>query len=146
MSSDAHQGGSLEDMAVSGTYIPGDAGQQRTIPSVPRPDQSDPSADYAHANPAHAADNTFDKPRSNQDRGPTAEVTTGTGDQLPSSIEKKRMDDADDPRAKGHDRYAKHARQNNPYDTMAGTDHGVEPAPGEEDMSQDALLDNRGAK
>ena len=92
MPSDPHQGGRLEDMAPTGTSIPGDAGNMRTIPSVPRPDQIDPNpADYSHANPAHAADNAFDIPRGTRDRGVTAEVITGIGDQLPGSVEKKNM-------------------------------------------------------
>lgn len=77
-------------MAALGTKIPGDAGQQRTIPSVPRPDQRDPPPDqFSHPNPAHAADNAFDIPRSTKDRGATGEVMTGTGDQMTSNIEKK---------------------------------------------------------
>jgi hypothetical protein len=44
-------------------------------------------------------------------------VITGTGDQLPSSVEKKNMDDAGrDPGAKGHDRHAKHAKQKSAFD------------------------------
>ncbi len=116
---------------------------------MPRPDQINPSSDLAHADPAHGADNAYDIPRSVNDRGQTGEVLTGTGDSMPTSIEKKNLDDANfDPRAKGHDRYAKHARQDNPFDSMkhgAGS-HDVDPAPGEEDMGQDELLDRRGAK
>ena len=90
MAQDPHQGGRLEDMAVTGTTIPGDAGVQRLIPSVPRPDQVDPPADtYSHPDPAHAADNAFDMPRSTKDTGVTGEVMTGTGDQMPSEIEKR---------------------------------------------------------
>ncbi|KAF2708923.1 hypothetical protein K504DRAFT_468147 [Pleomassaria siparia CBS 279.74] len=145
--SDAHQGGRLEDMAAEGTSIPNDAGVQRIIPSVPRPDQIDPSPDYSHSNPAHAADNSFDIPRSTNDRGVTGEVHTGTGDELPSSVEKKNMDDAGlDPRAKGSDRYMKHARQKDGFGLMAQGDHDVGEAPGEEGMGQDDLLDKRGAK
>lgn len=62
----------------------------RTIPSVARPDQIDPSpTDYSHPNPAHAADNAFDIPRGVKDRGVTGEIMTGLGDQMPTSIEKK---------------------------------------------------------
>lgn len=87
---DPHQGGRLEDMAAEGTTIPGDAGQQRLIPSVARPDQINPDpATYSHTNPAHAADNAFDIPRGTADRGVTDEVVTGVGGQMPSSIEKK---------------------------------------------------------
>lgn len=166
MAPDPHQGGRLEDMAAEGTTIPGDAGKQRLvrsehtynakalltrpqIPSVPRPDQKDVSADQSHSNPAHAADNAFDIPRSVNDRGQTAEVITGTGDQLSSNIEKKDLDDANfDPRAKGHAQYLKHARQDNPMDSLkhgAGS-HDVKAAPGEELESQEALLKKRGAQ
>lgn len=92
MAPDPHQGGRLEDMAAEGTNIPGDAGQQRLIPSVPRPDQINPDlASYSHPDPAHAADNAFDIPRGTADRGVTDEVLTGTGGQMSSSIEKKRL-------------------------------------------------------
>jgi hypothetical protein len=118
------------------------------IPSVPRPDQKDAPAEFSHANPALAADNAFDIPRSVNDRGQTAEVISGTGDQITSNIEKKNLDDANfDPRAKGHVQYAKHARQDNPMDSLkhgAGS-HDVEAAPGEEEESQEALLNKRGA-
>ncbi|KAI8942594.1 hypothetical protein NX059_000651 [Plenodomus lindquistii] len=149
MPQDPHQGGRLEDMAAEGTTIPSDAGTQRLIPSVPRPDQIDPPADQAHANPAHAADNTFDIPRSVNDRGQTGEILTGTGDQLSSNIEKKNLDDANfDDKAKGHDRYAKHARQDNPLDSdkHGASSHDVEAAPGEELLSQNELLEKRGAQ
>jgi len=90
MAPDPHQGGRLEDMAEKGTTIPGDAGVQRIIPSVARPDQVNPSAaDYSHPNLAHAADNAFDIPRGTADMGVTGEIMTGTGDQMPSNIEKK---------------------------------------------------------
>ncbi|KAF2265856.1 hypothetical protein CC78DRAFT_514854 [Lojkania enalia] len=147
MPTDPHQGGRLEDMAPTGTSVPNDAGKYNTLPSVPRPDQVDPSpVDFSHANPAHAADNTFDIPRGTKDRGITGEVMTGIGDQLTSNIEKKRLDDASyDPRAHGHQQYAKHARQHQP-DNMVHGDHNVQAAPGEELDNQDALLDRRGAK
>jgi hypothetical protein len=83
------------------------------------------------------------------DRGQTGEVITGAGDQVTSNIEKKNLDDANyDPRAKGHVQYAKHARQDNPMDSLKhGADsHDVEAAPGEEEESQEALLAKRGAK
>lgn len=116
---------------------------------MPRPDQIDPPAELAHANPAHAADNSFDIPRSVNDRGQTAEIITDTGDQLTSSVEKKNLDDAGfDPRSKGHDQYAKHARQDNPLDSSrhGATSHDVEAAPGEEEIRQEGLLEKRGAK
>ncbi|KAL5118128.1 hypothetical protein ACEQ8H_003963 [Pleosporales sp. CAS-2024a] len=144
MAPDPHQGGRLEDMAAEGTTIPGDAGVQRLIPSVPRSDQVDVPADQAHA-----ADNAFDIARSVNDRGQTGEVLTGTGDQLSANMEKKNLDDANfDPRAKGHARYLKHARQDNPLDSLkhGAGNHDVEAAPGEELETQDALLEKRGAK
>lgn len=119
------------------------------IPSVARSDQVNPPADFAHANPAHAADNAFDIPRSVNDRGQTGEIISGTGDQITSNIEKKNLDDANfDPRAKGHDQYAKHARQDNPLSSSkhGAKSHDVEAAPGEEELVQDELLDKRGAK
>lgn len=66
----AKQGGSLSDMAVSGTSIPGDAGVQNIIPSVPRPDQTG-------ANRSNVVDNATDIPRSSADVGATGEVSTG---------------------------------------------------------------------
>ena len=58
------QGGSLTDMAVEGTNVPDDAGTQRTIPSVPRPDQiTDPNTDpndLGASDLAGAADNAQD--------------------------------------------------------------------------------------
>ena len=64
MSSDPNQqGGSLSDMAVDGTKVPGDAAKPRMIPSVPRPgqaadDTSDPTAGATDL--AGAADNAQD--------------------------------------------------------------------------------------
>lgn len=83
------------------------------------------------------------------DRGQTAEIVTGTGEQITSNIEKKNLDDVNyDPRAKGSAQYTKHVRQDNPLDSLkhgAGS-HNVEAAPGEEELRQDELLDKRGAK
>lgn len=121
------------------------------IHSVPRPDQINPDPSLAHANIAHGADNAFDIPRSVNDPGQTGEVLTGTGDQLNSNVEKKNLDDANkEPGAKGHDRGAKHAlnRTDNPLDSLkhgAGS-HNVEAAPGEEQLSQNELLEKRGAQ
>ncbi|PVH95679.1 hypothetical protein DM02DRAFT_617734 [Periconia macrospinosa] len=148
MPQDPHQGGRLEDMAPTGTSMPNDAGIQRIIPSVPRPDQIDPNPGiFSHTNPAHAADNTFDIPRGPRDRGETGEIMTGIGDQMPSNIEKKTFDNTPyDPRAKGDVRTYKHDVQRNDFDLMAQADHNVRPAPGEEELSQEELLDKRGAK
>ena len=61
------QGGSLSDMAVEGTKIPDDAGTQRTIPSVARPDQitdfTNDANDYGSSTLAGAADNAQDNSR-----------------------------------------------------------------------------------
>ena len=83
-SSDSHQGGRLEDLAVEGTKIPNDAGVQNIIPSVPRPDQMAENADFSKDNLGAAdlqgaADNVTDMPRRNKDIGATSEVITGTG-------------------------------------------------------------------
>lgn len=50
--------------------------------------------------------------------------------------------------AKGHVQYSKHAKQDNPMDSLkyGAGDHGVQRAPGEEEDSEVALLDRRGAK
>lgn len=92
---DPHQGGSLADMAPTGTTIPNDAGKQRTIPSVPRPDQRAENPQYdndglAEPSLAAAADNATDLPRSTRDVGQTGEVITGVGNAVPTSMESKR--------------------------------------------------------
>lgn len=92
---DPHQGGSLADMAPTGTTMPNDAGKQRIIPSVPRPDQRAENPQYDNAGLAEpslaaAADNATDLPRSTRDVGQTGEVITGVGDAVPPSIESKR--------------------------------------------------------
>ncbi|KAK7630873.1 hypothetical protein IWX49DRAFT_575367 [Phyllosticta citricarpa] len=85
-------GGSITDMAVTGTTTPQTAGKQNTIPSVPRPDQS---GEKSELNPlgagsqAAAVDNATDIPRNPGDTGKTGGVVTGKGDQLPASVEKK---------------------------------------------------------
>ncbi|KAL8959431.1 MAG: hypothetical protein Q9183_005635 [Haloplaca sp. 2 TL-2023] len=65
---DSHpQGGSLSDMAVSGTTVPSDSATQRTIPSVARPDQvtqsSEDPNDMGSTDLAGAADNVSDMPK-----------------------------------------------------------------------------------
>ncbi|KAJ5994348.1 hypothetical protein N7451_010072 [Penicillium sp. IBT 35674x] len=93
----AHAGGSLTEMAPTGTSIPNDAAKQNTIPSIPRLDQRAKSSYFNfHAlgkpTTAKAADNAIDIPRSTCDRGQTGEVMTGTGNTLPAEIESKYMD------------------------------------------------------
>lgn len=84
---DPHAGGSLSEMAAGGTSIPNDAGEQRTVPSVPRPDQIEENPQFdnrgtAEPNPAFAADNATDVARSTRDKGGTGEVITGTGNTI----------------------------------------------------------------
>ena len=86
-SNDAHQGGSLEELAATGTKVPNDAGVQNLIPSVPRPDQLTEDSNFAKGNVGAsdlqgAADNATDFPRRNKDIGATSEVITGTGGKL----------------------------------------------------------------
>ena len=50
-------------MAVEGTNVPDDAGTQRTIPSVPRPDQITDPNDLGASDLAAAADNAQDVSR-----------------------------------------------------------------------------------
>ncbi|KAI9722232.1 MAG: hypothetical protein M1812_001704 [Candelaria pacifica] len=144
---DPHQGGNLSDMAVEGTSIPNDAGKQRIIPSVPRPDQISDSGDIAGGPTiASAADNATDMPRSTRDMGSTGEVISGVGDQIPAQAESKRMHyGANNPLAKGHDRYDKHSRdKESDLEKFAGEGAGVEPAPGEEGEDQDTIRDRKG--
>lgn len=111
MAPDPHQGGDLASMAKSGTTIPSDAGTQRLIPSVPRPDQTTLPADGLGADSvAAAADNATDIPRGPGDGGPQGEVVTGTGDGLPGVVQTKNLHpQASNPAAKGHLRDEKHS-------------------------------------
>ncbi|KAJ5914717.1 hypothetical protein N7504_003600 [Penicillium tannophilum] len=92
----AHAGGSLTEMAPTGTSIPNNASKQNIIPSIPRLDQRAKSSYFSFQAPgkpptAKAADNAIDIPRSTCDRGQTGEVMTGTGHTLPSELESKYM-------------------------------------------------------
>lgn len=114
MSGDAHKGGDLSDMAVSGTKIPNDAGTYEKLPSVPNPEQKAESQAYQHGLVgAGDVQGAADNPSSISDSGPgagaTGQVITGTGDQLPPGVESKRIDaqDATGPAAKGHARDGK---------------------------------------
>lgn len=142
---DPHQGGRLEDMAEKGTTMPSDAGTQRVIRSVPRPDQVEPD-DKTTSNLVKTADNPIDIPRSYRDTGMTGEVMTGTGDQLPATtVEHKNLaGGGDEAVAKGHSRTAKHVKQNETLeDKLASAGHEVEEAPGEERVEQDELRSRR---
>lgn len=152
-SSDPHQGGNLSDMAVDGTSIPSDAGKMRTIPSVPRSDQTpDNPAFNAHdlgpGGIQTAADNATDIPRRNKDIGATGEVITSTGDQLPAQVESKRLHfGANEPLAKGHDRVDKHRKQNeSDLERYAGDGAEVDAAPGEEEDNMDEVRARKGAQ
>lgn len=148
-SSDPRTGGDLSDMAVEGTSIPNDAGKMNVLPSVPRPDQmaENTAGGLGAADLSSAADNATDIPRRNKDMGATGEVITGTGDQLPGEVESKRLHyGANDPLSKGHDRYDKHVRQNeSDLERYAGEGAEVDPAPGEEEDSQDVIRDRKSA-
>lgn len=135
-------------MAKDGTSVPADAAAPRTIPSVPRPDQmgENISDDYsAPGGSAGAADNATDIPRTNRDIGVTGEVVSGTGDQLPSTIETKHLYFERNPAAsKGNMREDKQAKQMESNEEMfASEGPGVDPAPGEEGEGQAELRDKR---
>ncbi|OKL56667.1 hypothetical protein UA08_08309 [Talaromyces atroroseus] len=126
---DPHRGGTLSEMAPTGTTMPNDAGLQNTIPSKARRDQQeeDHRFDYdgiAQPSVAAAADNSTDMPRSTRDVGQSGEVMTGIGDSLPAEIETKNMHfQANDPGAKGRVRTFKHAaKTTGAFDRLAGED------------------------
>lgn len=112
---DPHRGGTLSEMAPTGTTIPNDAGLQNIIPSKARRDQQgeDHRFSYdgiAQSSIASAADNATDMPQSTRDVGQSGEVMTGIGDSLPAEIETKNMHfQANDPGTKGRVRTFKHA-------------------------------------
>lgn len=82
------QGGDINDFAKNGTSIPGDAGKMNTIPSVPNPQQK--AGEHSAPELAGAADNATEIPRNPGD-GPSNEVLTATGDQLPGSVTQKNL-------------------------------------------------------
>lgn len=115
--SSPHTGGTLSEMAPSGTTIPNNAGIQNTIPSVPRPDQRSENPQFDNAGlaeptSAFAADNATDLPRSTRDVGTTGEVVTGTGNSIGAGVERKRTQGANDPGARGDVRNLKHGNLN----------------------------------
>jgi len=132
-SQDAHTGGDLSEMAATGTKIPNDAGKMNIIPSVPRPDQdnSNPGG-IGSTSQAFAVDNPIDIPRQNKDMGLTDEIITGTGDQMPSTVEAKRLHyPANEPRAKGHERDHKHVAQTSDFERFQGEGGKMEDSPGD---------------
>ncbi|KAI4090683.1 MAG: hypothetical protein LQ344_004586 [Seirophora lacunosa] len=123
------QGGSLSDMAVSGTTVPPTSATQRTIPSVPRPDQtttstSDPN-DLGATDLASQADNASDMPKA------------PTGDAVPAEAASKRLHELGNPAlSKGHARYDKHVRQK-------GSDYERGAAGGGEEEVRDGVVGGR---
>ena len=176
-SKDPHQGGDLFDMAAEGTSIPNDAGVMNIIPSKPRPGEAEGSVNASQNPLAAAASNPADIPRGVRDMGATGEVETGTGyvvleaglctieadllldfrDALPAQIESKRLHySANNPLAKGHDRYDKHTRQKeSDFERYAGEGPGVDLQPSEDklagssdvpDEEVDRIVDSREQK
>ncbi|KAI4117505.1 MAG: hypothetical protein LQ345_002262 [Seirophora villosa] len=127
------QGGSLSDMAVSGTTVPPTSATQRTIPSVPRPDQttttsssSDPN-DLGATDLASQADNASDMPKSVTDTAPSSSIITATGDAVPAEAASKRLHELGNPDlSKGHARYDKHVRQKGSEYDERGAEGGGE--------------------
>lgn len=125
---DPHIGGTLSQMA-EGTAIPNDAGLQRLIPSLPRPDQLTENFQFdnqglAQPTMAFAADNNTDLPRSTRDVGMSGGVLSGTGDALNAEIESQRLQiGANNAGARGDVRRLKHANlTRGAYDRAAKED------------------------
>ncbi|KAI1781487.1 hypothetical protein F4818DRAFT_399143 [Hypoxylon cercidicola] len=79
------EGGDLSQMAKDGTSIPGDAGKQNTIPSVPNPDQKrNTGGGIGAASLNSAADNPVGAAK-NAD----SDAVTATGHSLPQSTAAK---------------------------------------------------------
>lgn len=83
-----------------------------------------------------------------KDSAATNEVITGTGDQLPAEVESKNLHfGANNPLAKGHDRYDKHTvDRESDIRRYAGEGVDADPAPGEEELPQDQIRDRREAR
>ncbi|KAI0181022.1 hypothetical protein GGR52DRAFT_15434 [Hypoxylon sp. FL1284] len=80
------EGGDLNQMAKDGTSVPGDAGKQNTIPSVPNPDQKqrDTGGGIGAASLSSAADNPVGSAK-NADN----DAVSATGHSLPQSTATK---------------------------------------------------------
>ncbi|KAI1402190.1 hypothetical protein F4819DRAFT_485808 [Hypoxylon fuscum] len=80
------EGGDLSQMAKDGTSIPGDAGKQNTIPSVPNPDQKhrDTGGGIGATSLNSAADNPIGGGK-NADN----DAVTATGHSVPQSTAAK---------------------------------------------------------
>ena len=95
--------------------MPNDAGLQRLIPSLPRPDQLSQNSQYDNEGLGEptttlSVDNMTDLPRSTRDVGMTGEVVSGTGDSINAEIESKRLQiGANGPGFRGDVRNLKHA-------------------------------------
>ncbi|KAI1761052.1 hypothetical protein GGR53DRAFT_469744 [Hypoxylon sp. FL1150] len=86
MSKDAKEGGDLFEMAKDGTTVPGDAGKQNILPSVPNPDQKyrDTSGGLGAGSLSSAADNPVGSAK-NVDN----DAVTATGHSVPPSTAAK---------------------------------------------------------
>ncbi|KAM0542860.1 hypothetical protein ACHAPJ_012583 [Fusarium lateritium] len=84
--SDPKQGGDLFDMAKDGTSIPGDAGKQNIIRSVPNPHQKDgEAAGGLGSTTLHgAADNALAEGEGRETG--VGEVISATGHDIPQSV------------------------------------------------------------
>ncbi|RMJ24720.1 hypothetical protein PHISP_04414 [Aspergillus sp. HF37] len=127
-SEDPHDGGTLSQMA-EGTSMPNDAGLQRLIPSLPRPDQLNENFQFDNQGlyqptEALAADNNTDLPRSTRDVGMSGGVLSGTGDTLGAELESQRLQvGANNAGARGDVRRLKHAKlTRGAYDRAAKED------------------------
>ncbi|KAF9772299.1 hypothetical protein IL306_010001 [Fusarium sp. DS 682] len=85
--SDPKQGGDLFQMAKDGTSIPGDAGKQNTISSVPNPHQRDGEAagGLGSTDLAGAADNAVLSASEGRKFG-VGEGISATGHDIPQSV------------------------------------------------------------
>ncbi|KAK1522734.1 hypothetical protein CPAR01_14277 [Colletotrichum paranaense] len=82
---DAKQGGDLYDMAKDGTKVPGDAGKQNIIKSVPNPHQQESAPGELGSTTLHgAADNALN---TNEGRASgVGEGISATGHEIPQSV------------------------------------------------------------
>ena len=117
------------------------------IPSKPNPHQmSDPMGGLGAPEGASAADNPTDMPRNPRDMGSSGDVITGIGDQMPSEVNTKNAHyGGGNSLAKGSERYDKHTKsKESDLETKAAAGAETVPAPGEENLSQDAIRARKG--
>lgn len=142
------------DMAKDGTSIPGDAGKQRTILSVPNPrqaansDNSSAEAGLGAPNAAAAADNPTDIPRGHGDMSSAnSEAITGMGDQMPGEQGSKHLHySAGNSLAKGSQRLDKHTRDSESVFDQGQHGAGVMKVPGEEKEDPDSIQERKQAQ